>query len=233
MRVSVIILTASLGAGVALAEFGGSYLVPLDHEAIQYSKAPVDDPIARLGRRIAQGEVKFEFENNGMGHLRSLLKNLGVSIDSQVLVFSKTSFQGPLISPRSLYFGDNVSVGWVRGGGLGDCARHKAASAGILALSPAQDFLHFRIGDLAEISVPFAHGEERLRGGQANALVGFLSESAACLGRRHGHRDNYLLGTCGAHMTDGREHCRSGRQSIINQNYGAARESGRWTVTPV
>lgn len=34
-------------------------------------------------------------------------------------------------------------------------------------------------------------------------------------------------------MTDGREHCRSGRQPIIDQNHGAARESGRWTTSAV
>src|SRR5438552_621504 len=114
-----ILLTTLLAAGFVFAGFSGSDIVPLDHEAIQYSKAPVDDLVARLGRRIARGEVKLAFENNGMGHLRSLLKHLGVNIDSQVLVFSKTSFQAPRIfprMPRAIYFGDDVSVGWVRGG---------------------------------------------------------------------------------------------------------------------
>ena len=97
----------------------GSYLVPIDHEAIRYSKTQADDPIHRLGQRVARGEVKLDFEDNGMGHLRSLLKHLNVNIDSQVFVFSKTSFQAPRISPRlprALYFNDEVSVGWVRGG---------------------------------------------------------------------------------------------------------------------
>ena len=42
-----------------------------------------------------------------------------MSIDSQVLVFSKTSFQAPRINPtnpRAIFFNDAVSVGWVRGG---------------------------------------------------------------------------------------------------------------------
>lgn len=144
--ISVIFLAAFLGVGAALAEFGGSYLVPLDHDAIQYSKAPADDPIARLGRSVAQGEVKLDFETNGMGHLRALLKNLGVSIDSQVLVFSKTSFQGPLISPRSprsIYFGDDVSVGWVRGGEVLELA----------AVDPKQGVIFYTL-DIDDVAKP-------------------------------------------------------------------------------
>lgn len=107
------------GVAAAWAELSGSYIVPIDHDAIQYSKGPVSDPVYRLGQRIAAGEVKLTWEENNMGYLRSLLKALDVNIDSQVLVFSKTSFQAPRISPRlprALYFNDTVSVGYVRGG---------------------------------------------------------------------------------------------------------------------
>jgi hypothetical protein len=47
------------------------------------------------------------------------LKALDVPQESQVLVFSKTSFQAPRIFPRvprAIYFNDLVSVGWVRNG---------------------------------------------------------------------------------------------------------------------
>src|SRR6185503_6823571 len=49
----------------------------------------------------------------------SLLDRLDVSVDSQVLVFSKTSFQQALISPRApraVFFNDTVAVGSVQGG---------------------------------------------------------------------------------------------------------------------
>ena len=49
------------------------------------------------------------------GYLRSLLKGLEVPESSQVLVFSKTSFQRERISPetpRALYFSDDVMVGF-------------------------------------------------------------------------------------------------------------------------
>lgn len=111
------ISTVIIGA-LAIAGLSGSYIVPLDHDAIQYETLPVDDAVARLEKRVAAGEVKLEFAS-GTGYLASVLKALNVSLESQVLVFSKTSFQAPRIAPRlprALYFNDRVSVGWVRGG---------------------------------------------------------------------------------------------------------------------
>jgi hypothetical protein len=104
--------------GFAFAELSGSYVVPLDHEAIQYTKMPLGDPITRLGERIARGEVKLAWDDE-FGYLRGLLKELNIPVESQVLVFSKTSFQAPRIAPRTpraIYFNDTVSVGIVRGG---------------------------------------------------------------------------------------------------------------------
>jgi hypothetical protein len=105
-------------AALAVAGLSGSYVVPLEHEAIQYAKLPVTDPIAQLEKRLAAGEVKLEYEDD-TGFLTSVLKQLQVPVDSQVLVFSKTSFQAPRIAPRmprALYFNDAVSVGFVRDG---------------------------------------------------------------------------------------------------------------------
>jgi hypothetical protein len=93
--------------------------VPIDHPAIQYFQAPVSDRIARLDEQLADGKVKLEFRTDGTGYLPSLLKNLGVNADSQMLVFSKTSFQAAKISPRApraLYFSDDITVGFVRDG---------------------------------------------------------------------------------------------------------------------
>ena len=53
------------------------------------------------------------------GHLRPVLDALDVRVDSQVVVFSKTSLQSNQIragNPRAIYFNDAVMVGWVRGG---------------------------------------------------------------------------------------------------------------------
>jgi hypothetical protein len=89
-----------------------------DHPNISYLTASVSDPVAQLNERIRQGLVRFESEPTG-GYLRSVLAALDVPVESQVLVFSKTSFQASRIgpqNPRAIYFNDRVSVGWVRGG---------------------------------------------------------------------------------------------------------------------
>jgi hypothetical protein len=79
--------------------------LPLDHPAIQYGQLPPDNVVTRL-------------TNPGPGDLPALLDRLGINADSQLLVFSKTSFQADKISPRNpraIYFNDDVAVGFVRG----------------------------------------------------------------------------------------------------------------------
>jgi hypothetical protein len=93
--------------------------IPPEHPAIDYFKTPLDDAVTRLARRIDKGEVKLDYVPGRLGYLPSLLKNLNINADSQMLVFTKTSFQAPLISPRSpraIFFNDSVSVGSVKGG---------------------------------------------------------------------------------------------------------------------
>jgi hypothetical protein len=92
-----------------------------------------DDPVTRLMARIRSGEAKWEHQPGPRGYLRGLLKNLEVSVDSQVLVFSKTSFQAAKISPaapRAIYFNDVVSVGSVQGSSVLE----------LIALSPKDGF---------------------------------------------------------------------------------------------
>ena len=92
--------------------------VPPDDPAIQYGDVPVDDAIARLSRQMEAGKVKLDYAPVG-GYLPSLLKALDINVDSQVLVFSKTSFQNPKISPwtpRAIYFNDKVAIGSVQNG---------------------------------------------------------------------------------------------------------------------
>src|SRR5438093_261243 len=84
----------------------------------------LSDPIAQLQRRLADGTVRLNFEP-GKGYLSSLLKELGVPVSSQALVFSKTSSQKEQTtpqSPRAIYFGDDISVGWVPDGSVIDLA---------------------------------------------------------------------------------------------------------------
>ena len=89
-----------------------------NHQAIAYATAPVSDAVARLNAKLASGEVKLESKGTS-GYLESLLEALGIPVSSQLLVFSKTSFQAPRIgpsNPRAIFFNDTTSVGWVRTG---------------------------------------------------------------------------------------------------------------------
>ena len=112
----VFILALSLAAAVALADLSGSYILPLDDETIQYTQRVANDPVARLNQRIASGEVQLTHDDQ-QGYLRSVLEALRVPRESQVLVFSKTSFQASIISPRkprAIYFSDSTAVGFVQ-----------------------------------------------------------------------------------------------------------------------
>lgn len=82
--------------------------------------APADegDPIERLQRRIDSGTVTLAYDSL-FGFLPSLLKALAIPVSSQGLVFSRTSLQTDKIapwSPRALYFGDDVYIGYVQEG---------------------------------------------------------------------------------------------------------------------
>jgi hypothetical protein len=93
--------------------------LPLDHPAIHYRQGPYDDPVSRLARDLIEHKITLEYRDGPLGYLPSLLDHMHVRVDSQALVFSKTSFQATRISPRNpraVYFADDVAVGFVRGG---------------------------------------------------------------------------------------------------------------------
>jgi hypothetical protein len=138
MRKPVVI---ALAFGAALfAGLSGSYVVPLDHAAIQYATEPVTDPAAKLNAKLARGEVKLQFSEE-FGYLPALLDALAIPQQSQVLVFSKTSFQAPRIAPRTpraLYFSDTASVGYVQGGDVLEVA----------ALDPRQGVVFYTLDQI-------------------------------------------------------------------------------------
>ena len=122
---------SSLVAGIASQRLPPALL--RNHPAISYERAPVTDAVARLNVRLRAGEVTLE-SSGPSGYLASLLKTLNIPIESQVLVFSKTSFQASRIhpkNPRAIFFGDTVSVGWVRGGPVLEVVAQDAAQGAI------------------------------------------------------------------------------------------------------
>lgn len=86
--------------------------------AVAYAMQPAHDLVAQLNESLAAGSTTLTYEP-GSGYLRSVLNALGIPIESQLAVFSKTSVQAQIISPvnpRTLFFNDHVVVGWPRGG---------------------------------------------------------------------------------------------------------------------
>lgn len=88
---------------------------PFRQQPIDYFGPAAREPVARLRERLESGDAALQFEAP-RGYLLSLLNALDVPVESQVLVFSKTSVNARLISPqtpRAIYFNDSVFVGWV------------------------------------------------------------------------------------------------------------------------
>ena len=128
-------LIATTGAGAAtLAErFSASHR----HPAIEYGMRPRTDRIATLNQRLRTGEASLRFDRR-RGFLPAVLDALDVPVESQTLVFSKTSLQSDFIgpdNPRAIYFTDDVAVAWIRG----------APALELAALDPRQGVMFYAL----------------------------------------------------------------------------------------
>src|SRR6478672_6297095 len=104
---SLLILAGIFAAGCDSSRAQGQpdYELP----PVSYSDTTPRDAIAIVQKRIASGELVFAGSDQRI--LQTLLDALGVSAESQILVFSKTSLQRGRIRPerpRALYFSDAV-----------------------------------------------------------------------------------------------------------------------------
>jgi hypothetical protein len=106
-------------AALALALFSITALAQLrydtEYPVIGYGKTTPTDAFTRA---MAQGTEALQHDALGRGYLDSLLAALDIDPASQVLVFSKTSLKQRFITaenPRSLFFNDEVYVGFVPG----------------------------------------------------------------------------------------------------------------------
>ena len=120
MNTRTIFFTLTVAGGLALAApvVKQQGYIPFGDAPINYRSQDLHDPVANLQKRLDRGEVKLKYEA-GQSYLRSVLELLKIPVNSQTLVYSKTSFQYPKISPdkpRALYFNDDVYVGRVHDG---------------------------------------------------------------------------------------------------------------------
>jgi hypothetical protein len=113
----VVPAVVAIGIGLAVCPHVGAQDA-WDQPPIAYSAAVPQNVISRLQSRIDAGDVQLAFEEP-WGYLRSVLTALDVPVESQMLVFSKTSLQRSRIhprTPRALYFNDDVYIGYCRSG---------------------------------------------------------------------------------------------------------------------
>ena len=107
------VATTGTGAATLAEHFSASHR----HPAIEYGTRPRTDPVAQLNERLRTGDATLAFDRR-RGFLPAVLDALDVPVESQTLVFSKTSLQSNFIgpdNPRAIYFTDDVAVAWIRG----------------------------------------------------------------------------------------------------------------------
>jgi hypothetical protein len=152
IRIALCVTACVAGAGLFLGQSS--------------QNSALNDPIALLQRQIERGDVKLDYSPDGWGYLPSLLEHLGLNIDSQILVFSKTSFQLNQISPktpRAIFFNDDVAVGSVQDGKVFE----------FTSLDPSQGLIFYTL-DTQKTSTPRFErrfGECLNCHGPANGLV--------------------------------------------------------------
>ena len=91
--------------------------LPVGQSPVDYQSEQTNDSFAKLQSQIEDGTDNLRADESG-SYLSRLLAKLNISPHSQLLVFSKTSLNVPLISPsnpRAIYFNDEIYVGWVPG----------------------------------------------------------------------------------------------------------------------
>jgi hypothetical protein len=90
----------------------------IDQPPHNYWQRPLKDRFTRLKEDLETGRIVLE-RRDEKAFLVSLLKTLDIPATSQMLVFSTTSLQLGLISPRNpraLYFNEDLYVGYIPGG---------------------------------------------------------------------------------------------------------------------
>lgn len=139
---------------LGVAQRRDAFVESRDHAAISYSTAATSDAVSALNAKLANGSATLKFDETS-GYLRSVLAALGVPIESQMLVFSQTSFQSSIIrmqNPRALFFNDTVAVGYIRGSDLLEVAAH----------DPRQGVVFYELPQQAKTKPTFKRSSECL-----------------------------------------------------------------------
>jgi hypothetical protein len=118
----------ALGSGCAMMATAFLYAqqgtIEESQEAVLHYNRSSDlrDAVSVLQRKIDAGKAKLAYDSK-YGYLPAVLNEFGIPLNSQTLVFSKTSSQSPHTSPespRALYYRDGVYVAFAHGDDLLD-----------------------------------------------------------------------------------------------------------------
>lgn len=108
-------LLAWAGSALVAGEYDFSDLDAPEHD---YWNRPLRDPFTKLVGDIEQNRLGLDTTSE-KAYLTGLLEKLEIPVSTQMLVFSTTSLQLSLISPRNpraLYFNEDIYLGYVPGG---------------------------------------------------------------------------------------------------------------------
>ncbi len=108
---------------------------------ISYSDSRPTGVLAQRAADYAAGERKPRGTTQ-LDRLRFVLKELDVPEESQVMVFSKTSHQNPLIhpgNPRALFFAEDAYVGYVPGGAIEVIVHDPVLGAAFYLIEPGPE----------------------------------------------------------------------------------------------
>ena len=105
---------------LATAVFSSAEEIDIRAEPHRYWERAPQDPFSRLKPALESGKIRLD-RSSEQAFLLSFLRLLDIPPSSQTLVFSTTSLQLSLISPRNpraLYFNEHTYVGFIPGGKL-------------------------------------------------------------------------------------------------------------------
>lgn len=104
------LFSAWIGVGQSISEY--------ELSPIEYSESEASNRVSIIQKKLELGTLSLP-RGSHKKFVEAFLESMSVPVDTQVLVFSLTSFQRDLIhpkQPRAMYFSDDCYIGWVPGG---------------------------------------------------------------------------------------------------------------------
>lgn len=115
---SLALMILATGVGLFANEQEDLSFAELEAPEHDYWKRLLNDPFTLLKDDLEQGRLDLDVSNE-KAYLESLLKALKIPASTQMVVYSTTSLQLSLISPRTpraVYFNEDLYLGYVQGG---------------------------------------------------------------------------------------------------------------------